>query len=318
VALFGVSPSLSSQGRDGQTHTADVRLYGTYSFRGLESSPQASSIDLLDLVTSRQLLGAMDTEHLAEIAALRQAAGATDIAREDAERELFGTPRTETPAPVLAALPRSAPERGRDGPYDPSLLERGAVLHVAVVLKDPAQLDQTLQDLRAASERAKLPLNVIPWQQAAGVVGEFIGLMQGVLVAGVALILLVGLVVINNALVMAMLERVQELGALRTIGAQRRFILWMVVGEALAVGLIFGALGTLVGALVLRGASVFGLPSVNDVTLFLFSGPRLFPVFSPGYGLFGIAAVTVVSVVSSLYPALLATRVSPRVAMAEG
>ena len=61
-----------------------------------------------------------------------------------------------------------------------------------------------------------------------------------VLYVAVLIIFVVALVIINNAMVMATLERVREIGTLRAIGAQRRFILAMLVIESLVVGLIFG------------------------------------------------------------------------------
>jgi ABC-type lipoprotein release transport system permease subunit len=59
----------------------------------------------------------------------------------------------------------------------------------------------------------------------------------------VLIIFVVALVIINNALVMATLERVQEIGTLRAVGAQRRFIVGMLVVEPVVIGAIFGALG---------------------------------------------------------------------------
>ena len=47
----------------------------------------------------------------------------------------------------------------------------------------------------------------------------------------IMIIFLVALVIINNALVMATLERVPEFGTLRAVGAQRRFILTASVSE---------------------------------------------------------------------------------------
>ena len=46
-----------------------------------------------------------------------------------------------------------------------------------------------------------------------------------VLNIAVLIIFVVALVIINNAMVMATLQRVREIGTLRAVGAQRRFIL---------------------------------------------------------------------------------------------
>ena len=54
---------------------------------------------------------------------------------------------------------------------------------------------------------------------------------------------------VTHAVMMATLQRVQEIGTMRAIGAQRAFVLKLVLIETLLLGLSFGAIGTLLGAL---------------------------------------------------------------------
>ena len=129
--------------------------------------------------------------------------------------------------------------------------------------------------------------------------------------------LTIALIIINNALVMATLERVREIGTLRAIGAQRRFILAMLVIESLVVGAIFGGLGAGVGVLLVKLVGRIGIPATSDVWFFFFSGPRLHPFIGTSNIIAAFAIVLLVSAFSSFYPAWLAMRVSPRQAMQE-
>jgi ABC-type lipoprotein release transport system permease subunit len=160
-----------------------------------------------------------------------------------------------------------------------------------------------------------LPLKAITWQKAAGLIGQFATLMRVVLFTAVLIIFVVALVIINNALVMATLERVREIGTLRAVGAQRRFILAMLVLESVAVGLVFGALGTAVGAGLIAVLRKVGIAAGNDVLMFFFSGPRLYPLLASHNLVLALGIVLVVSIVSSVYPAWIAMRISPREAM---
>jgi Predicted permease. len=58
-----------------------------------------------------------------------------------------------------------------------------------------------------------------------------------------------------------------------------------------------------------------GIPAGNDTLYFFFSGPRLFPTLSPWNIVVALAIVVLVTVLSTLYPAFLATRVAPVRAM---
>ena len=139
-----------------------------------------------------------------------------------------------------------------------------------------------------------------------------------VLYVAILIIFIVALVIINNALVMATLERVREIGTLRAIGAQRRFILAMLVIEALVVGLVFGGLGRRRWARSWSASSARSASRAkSDVWFFFFSGPRLHPFIGTSNVVAAFVIVLLVSAFSSFYPAWLAMRVTPRQAMQE-
>ena len=141
-------------------------------------------------------------------------------------------------------------------------------------------------------------------------------MFQVVLFVAVLVIFLVALVIINNALVMATLERVREIGTLRAVGAQRTL-------HPRHAGR--GGRDDRPGLRRARrraglphrrwSLKVRGIPATTDILNFFFSGPRLHPFLNPAYVLGAIAIVLMVSTISSLYPAWLAMRISPRQAM---
>jgi ABC-type lipoprotein release transport system permease subunit len=318
--------------QSGYVQSANLKVYGTYSFKGLEKSPQAGLVNMMDLVSFRELYGFMTSERAEEIAAIRASSGAKEVRREDAESELFGArPQEDTPeaspsaaadsgaaaADPLAGLrgKRARQQQLGGAPFDPRELQQGVALSAAVLVKDERKIDETIRSIEDLGKRDGLPLKAITWQKAAGIIGQFATLMRAVLLSTVLIIFVVALVVINNALVMATLERVREIGTLRAVGAQRRFILAMLVLESVVIGLASGAVGTIIGTLLLLFLGKVGIPAASEQMSFFFSGPRLFPSVTLAEITFAIASVLIVSMISSIYPAWLAMRVSPREAM---
>jgi len=314
--------------RSGYVQSANLKVYGTFAFKGLEKSPQAGSLNLMDMVSFRELYGYMTADREKEIAAMRAKSGAKEVSRENAETELFGSAPSEA-APAqpeatgdgaqaeaeIAALAGGSKRRSDSSSYDPNQLEQGVIMNAAVLLKDENKLQPTIEAIEAAGKRDGLPLKAISWQKAAGLIGQFAVLMRVVLYVAVLIIFVVALVIINNALVMATLERVRELGTLRAIGAQRRFILSMLVFESIVVGLLFGALGAILGAATVAALGRSGVPATSDVMMFFFSGPKLYPALSGTNLMVALIIVLLVSIISSIYPAWIAMRVSPREAM---
>jgi hypothetical protein len=241
---------------------------------------------------------------------------------------LSGAPRTieatTTPgvAPVMHDLGESLGgklqrEEARSRVFPADEVQRGVVLNAAVILKDPKKIRETMAAIEAQGKADGLTLKAIDWQTAAGLIGQFINVIRMVLYIAILIIFLIALVIINNALVMATLERVREIGTLRAIGAQRRFILTMLVIESIVVGAIFGGLGAGLGALIVSLIGKIGIPAKSDVWFFFFSGPRLYPFIGTSNIIAAFAIVLLVSAFSSFYPAWLAMRVTPRQAMQE-
>jgi hypothetical protein len=334
--------------KSGYVQSVSLPVYGTFNFTGLEKSPQAGTLNLMDLVSFRELYGFLTADREKEIREMKATMNARQVSRENAEAELFGTKPVAEPAvevPAARAAPPAA--KGARAPrnvvadatpglrvpagddlaskfvredlakrvYDPDQLESGVVLNAAVILKDPKKIPEGIKAIEDAGRRAGLPLKAISWQEASGLIGQFVSMMKAVLFVAVLIIFVVALVIINNALVMATLERVREIGTLRAIGAQRRFILAMLVIEAIVIGIIFGAIGTGLGALVVTAIGKVGIPAPSEIVYFFFSGPRLHPTLASTNMVVALVIVLVVSALSGFYPAWLAMRVTPRQAM---
>jgi ABC-type lipoprotein release transport system permease subunit len=208
-------------------------------------------------------------------------------------------------------------EEARSRVFPAGEVEQGVVLNAAVIVKDPKKIKQTIAAIEAQGKEDGLTLKAIDWQQAAGLIGQFVDLTRMVLYIAILIIFVIALVIINNALVMATLERVKEIGTLRAIGAQRRFILGMLVVESIVVGLIFGGLGAVLGGLIVTIVGKVGIPAKSDVMFFFFSGPRLYPFIGTSNVIAAFIIVLLVSAFSSFYPAWIAMRVTPRQAMSE-
>jgi ABC-type lipoprotein release transport system permease subunit len=319
---IGDTLSLKAVTRNGYLQSTKLKVYGTFSFKGLETSPQAGMLNLMDLVSFRQLYGFMTADRAREIVAMRSAAGVHEVARDNVEAELFGTqqrPDTDTPpaSATRAAFDNRATIKREtaDDHYDPAQLESGVVLSCAVLVRDDRRIPETIAAIKRAAERAGLPLKAVSWQAAAGLTGQFTTLMRAVLFTAVLIIFAVALVIINNALVMVTLERVGEIGMLRAIGAQRQMVFTIVLLESTLMGLLAGGFGGLLGAVLLSILGRVGIPAVHQALTFFFSGPRLYPVIGGPQLALALGLVLLVSVASGLYPAWLAMRVSPREAM---
>src|SRR5262249_25438574 len=127
-----------------------------------------------------------------------------------------------------------------DRVYSQDEIDKGVALNAAILLKDPSKIRQTMEELRQVSKQDGLNLRVVDWQAAAGNLGKFVMVAKLVLYFAVFVIFIVALVIINNAVMLATLQRVKEVGTMRAIGAQKTFVLSLVLVETLVLGVVFG------------------------------------------------------------------------------
>ncbi|MCA9546500.1 MAG: FtsX-like permease family protein [Myxococcales bacterium] len=320
--------TLRSLTPSGYTRALNIKVWGTFRFAGMERSMIAKQHNLIDLISFRDLFGFMTPQRKKEIDAIRAKVGVEDVAREDAEDALFGG--DEALVVDAQAAPTAAPGQIElnAGLAPPKAAERftqaqirdGLAQHAAVLLEDesPANVAAKLKEVQQALDAAGLPVQVVDWQAASGMVGQLVVVVRVVLLAVILLLAVVALVVINNTMVMATMERVKEIGTMRAIGAGRKFVVRLFLTETLALGLVAGGLGALLGAGLVAALHAVGVPASNEFTAFMFSGDYLRPTVEVRHLLLALGTVVVIGVLSTFYPARLAARILPAEAMRAG
>jgi len=128
-----------------------------------------------------------------------------------------------------------------------------------------------------------------------------LGIMQAVLIMIAFISVIVGAIGIMNTMLMAVLDRTREIGAMKAIGATNSTILSIFVTEAALLGLAGGTAGVILGYIVALGISAvagsfnFNLPIVPD----------------PFVILFGILLSVIVGILSGIFPARRAALMDP-------
>ena len=122
--------------------------------------------------------------------------------------------------------------------------------------------------------------------------------------------LFVGAFIIFNSFSITVAQRVRELGLLRAIGASRRQVLTSVLSEGVLLGVVGSALGLLLGIALAPGIKALFVAIGVDL-------PSSGLVIEPRTIIVPLVVGTLVATLSSLTPALRATRVPPMAALRE-
>ena len=177
----------------------------------------------------------------------------------------------------------------------------GVVTFISVRLERPGSSDEADQVAQAVESLADLTVT-----RSGNVLSNdsLIGLLNAVSTSMAWVALLMGVLMVLNTLLMAVLERTREIGILSAIGWSK----FRVMGALVFEGFILSALGSLIG-IVLGIAGSRLLSEIPAIGRYI--------AIEPTVGLIAATAVAAITlgILGSFYPAFLATRQSPAAAL---
>ncbi len=147
----------------------------------------------------------------------------------------------------------------------------GQPLYIYSLKEDPTQADQALQRV----QRAVPSVQTFSLVDLTLFIDTLLSNLVIMLIAVASLAMLAGIIIIANAVALAMLERRRELGILKSVGHTRRSVLGEVLVENGAVGFTGALLAmvlvsvatTVLGALLFKTAFDIAIPIVLGVTI---------------------------------------------------
>ena len=151
----------------------------------------------------------------------------------------------------------------------------------------------------------------VTWQKAIGQLGDMAGIIRGALMGFVFFIFFVAIIIIMNTLSMAALERTAELGMMRAVGAQKRFVTVMFFIETACLAVLFGGLGIVIGAAAVPVLKAMNITAENNILQLLFGGKTFAPYLGVADIVIGVVELALVTVIAAIYPIRVARRITP-------
>lgn len=184
-----------------------------------------------------------------------------------------------------------------------------AVHEIAILLKDDSNLDVVKDKLKN-----KFPAVAIrTWKELAPELELVINSFNEYMYIFVGIILLALTFGIINTMLMAVLERIREIGMLMAIGMSRTRIFFMIMLETIYLALVGGPLGLVIGYFFISWTGKVGIDMsmyAEGLSAWGFSS-IVYPELESGYYLPLTLMTVFTAVLSAIYPAIRALRLKP-------
>jgi ABC-type lipoprotein release transport system permease subunit len=180
---------------------------------------------------------------------------------------------------------------------------------IAILLDDSEYLNPVLNHLKMNYPQ----LDIRPWNKLMPEVGVLKESLNVSMYLFLIIILLALAFSIVNTMLMAVLERIKEIGMLMAIGMNRRKVFAMIISETVMLTLVGGGLGIVFGGLITYSLSETGIDLSMYAKGFEAYGYEaiVYPELKTGSVFTVTALVVVVGLLSGIYPAIKALKLNP-------
>jgi len=186
------------------------------------------------------------------------------------------------------------------------LLNVKEVSRLIILLKNTDDTNMVAQNLKSVFEQKGFDLEIKSWDELAPFYHSVVSLYNGIFrfIGGI-----IGIIVIfsiANTLLMSVMERVNEIGTIRAMGATRPLVLRSFIYEGIIIGIIGGIIGVIIGIIMSCLININGIPMPAAPSMT--RGYVAYIIITPQVLIYGFLLALVTAFISSIFPARKASK----------
>ncbi|MCQ2591248.1 MAG: FtsX-like permease family protein [Treponema sp.] len=194
----------------------------------------------------------------------------------------------------------------------------GAWHFILAKCSHPSQTEKIIKQIKARCEEENLNVQVIGWKDAAfsysGTV-EGIGIVFNILIIILAVVVFI---IIMNTMTVSVIERTGEIGTMRAIGAEKKFVRRLFFTESVFLTLVSSVIGIILAFIIMAIFNRCNITITNSIAKMILGGGLL--QFTPTVKIIVLTIIIALagSIVSNLYPVSSALKITPLKALSKG
>ena len=182
-------------------------------------------------------------------------------------------------------------------------------------VSDSQSADSLISELNAEFRKNGWEAEASSWRDGAGTSALYLYWLRLVLNAGIFIVLIAGFIVISNSLVLRVIDRTQEIGTLRALGAEKNYVSLECMAETLILTCGSGLIGIMLGFIVSFICTKASIQFSNAFLVQLFGGQTLHVGVSIKNVISAALLSFIIGIIAWIHPSKKASEISPAVAI---
>jgi putative ABC transport system permease protein len=186
-----------------------------------------------------------------------------------------------------------------------------AVSEITITVSNENSVDSVKQKLIGKIKKGGL--EILSWKDMAPNLVSTIQLINAAMIIFFMIIFITVIFSIANTLIMSIIERFHEIGVMKCVGTRPAHIFFMIIYEAINLGLIGLAAGIATGvpAVLLLGHFGIDMSIAMDTVRTMGTGNTIYPILYLKDILNASGIVFITTIIAAIYPAIKATVIKP-------
>ena len=194
----------------------------------------------------------------------------------------------------------------------------GAWNYILIKVNNPLQTNAIIAELNQKFKEAGLDVYAMDWKAAAYSYSQSVAGISLIFNILIIILAIVVFIIIMNTMIVSVIERTSEIGTMRAIGAEKKFVRRLFMSETLILTSLSSALGIVLAAIIMAIFNSLNITITNSIAKMILGGGLL--RFSPTPAIIITTIVIAIggSLISNLSPVKSALKITPLKALNHG
>ena len=194
----------------------------------------------------------------------------------------------------------------------------GAWNYILMKVNNPLQTNAIIAELNQKFKEAGLDVYAMDWKAAAYSYSQSVAGISLIFNILIIILAIVVFIIIMNTMIVSVIERTSEIGTMRAIGAEKKFVRRLFMSETLILTSLSSALGIVLAAIIMAIFNSLNITITNSIAKMILGGGLL--RFSPTPAIIITTIIIAIggSLISNLSPVKSALKITPLKALNHG